>query len=274
MVRMLAALALLTTAQAAPDPHRPTPGYDHVAPVLPSGLRRAVLIVSKTNGWRHIEHIPHSNAVLADIVREQGRQSYTTENAAVFNDEQLRHFAVVVLNSSSGDFLTPGQRAAFARFVARGGGVVALHAAGDNSHVAPWYVDTIIGTRFIGHPGGADQFQPARIIVDQPRHPVMQGVTLPWSPTDEWYSFASNPATNGMTILARIDEASYRPGAKLAMGVHPVVWTNPKVKGRVVYSALGHTPESYDDANYRRILANAIRWASATDEWGPRPPTR
>ena len=62
--------------------------------------------------------------------------------------------------------------------------------------------------------------------------------------------------------LARIDEASYRPGAKLAMGAHPVIWFNPRSNGRVVYSALGHTPQAYNDPNYRRILANAIRWAA------------
>lgn len=262
MKHLLATIALLTMAQTAPDPHLPRPTHDSVAPDLPMGLHRAVLIVSKTNGWRHIEHIPHSNAVLADIVRSLGRRSYATENAAVFNDHQLSRFAVVVLNSASGDFLTAEQRAAFARFVARGGGVVALHAAGDDSHTAPWYVRTIIGTRFIGHPGGDDQFQPARIVVDRPSHPVMAGVTLPWSPTDEWYSFASDPAAQGMTVLARIDEASYRRGAKLAMGPHPVIWTNPASRARVVYSALGHTPESYDDPNYRRILTNAIRWAA------------
>ena len=262
MYRLLTMVGLLAMAQAGPDPHLPRPTYDSVAPLLPVDLHRAVLIVSKTNGWRHIEHIPRSNAVLADIARELGRRSYATENAAVFNDEQLRRFSVVVLNSASGDFLTPAQRAAFARFVARGGGVVALHAAGDDSHTAPWYVRTIIGTRFIGHPGGDDQFQPARIVVDRPQHPIMAGVKVPWSPTDEWYSFASNPAARGMTVLARIDEASYRPGAELAMGTHPVIWTNPKANGRVVYSALGHTPEAYDDPNHRRILVNAIRWAA------------
>ena len=89
----------------------------------------------------------------------------------------------------------------------------------------------------------------------------MAGVTLPWSPVDEWYAFDADPAARGMTVLARIDEASYRPGAKLAMGRHPVIWTNPATKGRVVYAALGHAPEAYDDPNYRRILVNAIRWA-------------
>ena len=253
---------LLTTAQAAPDPHLPPFRQDSVPPALPAGLTGAVLIVSKTNGWRHIEHIPHSNDVLASLVQAQGRRSFVTENAAVFNDPQLRSFAVVVLNSATGDFLTPRQRSAFARFVARGGGVVALHAAGDDSHKARWYIDTIIGTRFVGHPGGSDQLQPARIIVDAPDHPVMAGVRLPWMPVDEWYSFATNPAARGMTVLARIDEASYRPGAALAMGDHPVIWTNPRTRGRVVYAALGHTPQAYDDPNYRRLLANAIRWAA------------
>jgi type 1 glutamine amidotransferase len=200
--------------------------------------------------------------VLSRIAHEQGRQSYVTENAAVFNDAQLRRFSVVVLNSASGDFMTLDQREALEHFVARGGGLVALHAAGDDSHKVPWYVDTIIGTRFIGHPGGEDQFQAARFVVDRPDHPIMAGVRLPWSPTDEWYSFAGNPSTRGMTVLARIDEASYRPGQKLAMGAHPVIWINLKTKGHVVYSALGHTPAAYEDPNYRRILANAVRWAA------------
>jgi type 1 glutamine amidotransferase len=256
--KLLALVGLL----AMEDPHLPTPSDDRVAPSLPPGLKRAVLIVSKTNGWRHIEHIPRSNAVLSRIAHEQGRQSYVTENAAVFNDAQLRRFSVVVLNSASGDFMTLDQREALEHFVARGGGLVALHAAGDDSHKAPWYVNTIIGTRFIGHPGGEDQFQAARFVVDRPDHPIMAGVRLPWSPTDEWYSFASNPSTRGMTVLARIDEASYRPGQKLAMGAHPVIWINPATKGHVVYSALGHTPAAYEDPNYRRILANAVRWAA------------
>lgn len=263
MLGLVICVVALLGGQAAPDPHRPAPTFDSVPPQVPATLKNGVLIVSKTNGWRHIEHIPHSNTVLAQIARAQGRQSFVTENAAVFNDAQLRRFAVVVLNSASGTFLTPGQRDAFARYVAAGGGVVALHAAGDSSHTDPWYVRTIIGTRFIGHPGGEDQFQRARFVAADARHPVLRSVRLPWSPRDEWYSFSGSPAGSGMHVVARIDEASYRPGAKLAMGAdHPVIWSNPRAGGRVVYSALGHTREAYDDPNYRRVLANAIRWAA------------
>ncbi len=262
MLKTLAMIAMLAAAQVAGDPHRPAPVVDRVAPPLPAGLSGAVLIVSKTNGWRHIEHIPHSNDVLAGIARDLGRRSVSTENAAVFNDRDLRRFAVVVLNSASGDFLTPAQQAAFARFVARGGGVVALHAAGDDSHKAPWYDATFLGTTFIGHPGGEDHIQPARIVVDRPEHPVMAGVPRAWTLRDEYYSFSGDPAARGMTVLARVDEASYRPG-KLAMGAaHPIMWVNPRAKGHVFYSALGHEPAVYDDPAVRRILTNAIRWAA------------
>lgn len=265
MRRILALIALLTMAQSAPDPHRPTATYDTIAPVLPDGLQDAVLIISKTNGWRHLEHIPHSNIVLSEIAQSLGHPSYVTENAAVFNDEQLQRFSVVVLNSTSGAFMTEDQRTALADFVAGGGGIVALHAAGDGSHTDSWYTDTIIGAEYVGHPGGADQFQSARIIIDDPDHPVMAGVTLPWRPVDEWYSYAASPAARGMTVLARIDETTYRPGARLAMGTHPVIWINPSSNGRVLYSALGHTADAYDDPNYRRLLANAISWAGQPD---------
>jgi uncharacterized protein len=264
MLKLLAMIGMLAAPQAARDPHMPAPVVDTVAPKLPANVRRdAVLIVSKTNGWRHLEHIPHSNEVLAGIAKELGHASFTTENAAVFDDKLLSRFSVVVLNSASGDFMTPAQRAAFERFVARGGGVVALHAAGDNSHKAPWYFNTFLGATFTGHPNGPDHIQKASVVVREPQHPVMAGITQPWTPADEWYSFDVNPATKGMKILATIDEASYRPGPRLTMGAeHPIVWTNPNVKARVVYSAMGHNPENYDDPNARRFLTNAIRWAA------------
>lgn len=260
MIAFAVALMLLA-GQAAPDPRRPTPVTDTAPPELPAGLKQAVLIVSKTNGYRHHLQIPHSNTAIGEISREQGRRSFITENAAVFNDRDLARFSVIVLNNVSGDFLSAPQKDAFRRFLDRGGGVVALHSAGDSSHAWPWYLDTILSTKFLGHPGGADQFQAATVNVEAPRHPVMRGVTLPWAPVDEWYSFVRSPRGPGVTVLATIDEASYRPSEKLAMGAdHPVIWTSSKTRGRIVFSALGHKAEAYADPNYRRIIANAIRW--------------
>lgn len=260
---MVLAMLSLLLAQVAPvpDPHLPTPVMDRVPPSLPAGLRGGVLIFSKTNGWRHFEHLPTSNAVLTQLASAQRRGVFATENAAVLNDRDLARFRVLVLNSASGDFATGEQRAALRRWIEAGGGVVALHAAGDSSHQWPWWIDAVIGARFIGHPGGADHIQSAAVRVLAPRHPVMAGVKLPWNPRDEWYSFDRVPA--GADILAAIDEKTYRPSPGQEMGAqHPVIWTRAVGKGRVVYVALGHTPESYGDPNLRRIIANALLWVA------------
>lgn len=262
--RLLPGLLLLTApalAQDAPDPHRPPPTFDRVAPALPASFRDGVLIFSKTNGWRHIEHIPHSNATIAAIARSLGRPVFQTENAAVFDPALLARVRVVVLNSASGDLFTPPQRAAFEQWLRGGGAIVALHGAGgDPRYDWPFYVREVIGAQFVGHPGGADQFQRATVTIVAPRHAVMAGIRPPWRPVDEWYSFAAPPPPDS-TILATLDETSYRPAPGQAMGAsHPIVWARQVGRGRVVFAALGHRPEAYDDPRYRRLIANAIRW--------------
>jgi type 1 glutamine amidotransferase len=260
-MRALAALALLgATGQA--DPHLPPPTYDTVAPTLPAGFRDGVLVFTKTNGWRHIEHLPHSTPVVMEIARGLGRPVFHTENAAVFDPALLARVRVVVLNSSSGDLFTPPQRAAFEAFLRGGGGLVALHAAGgDPEYKWRFYVEQVIGAQFVGHPGGEDHIQRATVRVVAPRHPVVAGLPATWQPRDEWYSFAAPPPEDS-TILVTLDETTYRPSKGQEMGaLHPIVWTRRLGRGRIVYSAIGHVPEAYDDPANRRLIRNAIQWA-------------
>ncbi len=234
---------------------------DHEPPAVPR-MRDGVLIFSKTNAFRHVEQIPHAVAVIGSLAEAQGRGVVATENAAIFRPDLLARFRIIVLASSTGDAYTPAQRAAFRAWIERGGRIVALHAAGDSSHVWPFYLQQLIGARFIGHPGGADHIQPAEVSLTQPQHPIVRGVQLPWRPLDEWYSFDRVPAPRNATVIATIDERSYRPDPRQVMGaVHPIAWISKVGRGQVFYTALGHTPESYDDANHRRIIANALRWA-------------
>ena len=41
---------------------------------------------------------------------------------------------------------------------------------------------------------------------------------------------------------------------------HPMVWWHRVGKGRVFYSALGHTPESYSELDFRAFIQGAISW--------------
>ena len=250
--------------------------YDKTPPQLPAKLSgNAILICSKTNGFRDDEQIVAANRALEEIARARGWSSYTTENAAIFNPAQLARFKAVVWNSVSGDVLTPEQRSAFRAWLERGGGFVGLHGAGgDPQYAWRWYVDDLIGAQFIGHVMDP-QFQAANLNVEDRDHPATRGLPKVWRRTDEWYSFASNPRDKGYHILVTIDEKSYSPFEKLLpftkpkdirMGAdHPMVWTHCVGDGRAFYSALGHAASTYGEPLHRKMIGGAIAWAAGLE---------
>lgn len=255
--------------EEVPPPRRdprnwPAPVMDHVPPLFPPLRPGAVLLLSKTNGYRNGEQIDAAVKAISEIGAEQRHDVFATENAAVMNPKDLGRFSVVVLNSVSGNIFTEQQRAAFRSWIERGGGVVLLHGAGgDPDYAWDWYRDALLGVRFVGHPGRADQFQQARIDVARSEHPVMRDIPKVWTRTDEWYAFDRVPAGKGTRILATLDEATFRAPPVQRMGrLHPIIWTRCVAKGRAVFSALGHRAESYGEPLHRTLIGNAMRWAA------------
>ncbi|MGY1519790.1 ThuA domain-containing protein [Luteimonas sp. A482] len=283
LTTLLCALLLAAASAGAapparsPEPEAPTawvkdprywpePVMDQTPPPLPAFEReRAVLVFSKTNGFRDSEQIEAANDALADMADARGWDSFVSENAALFNPDALAQFNVVVLNSISGNVFTDAQRAAFRQWVEDGGGVVALHGSGgDPRYDWDWYVDTLIGAQFIGHTNAPNQFQDATVLVAEPDHPAMAGLPGEWRRQDEWYAFDRVPNGHGTRILARLDEGSYEPAPEHRMGDHPIVWTRCIARGRVFYSALGHKAETYAEPLHLRMIDGAIGWAAET----------
>ncbi len=92
-------------------------------------------------------------------------------------------------------------------------------------------------------------------------HPVTTG--LPDTiciPRDEWYTYHSSPRPN-VHVLAHVDEHSYSPASAVRMGDHPVIWTNPAVPARNVYFQFGHDAALFQQPDFVKMFANAIRWA-------------
>jgi len=254
------------------------PVVDAVPPQLPNDLTQpAILVFSKTNGYRHKDAIPAGNRMFMELARRNGWSVFVTENAAVYNDAQLARFNAVVWNNASRPELTDEQKQALQRFIESGGGFVGIHAAGDSSHTGwDWYQSQVIRARFLGHPMWP-QFAVGKVIVEQAQHPIMSGLPPTWDWSEEWYSFHESPRQNGVTVLATVDEASYdaghllepmrfRVGRTLAMGEdHPIAWSHTIGKGRVFYTAMGHKADAYNDPVFRTMLEQAITWTSQFD---------
>jgi uncharacterized protein len=246
----------------------PSNDYDAVPPKVPTNIPHpAVLVFSKTNGFRHGDAIEAGNIMFRGLAESKGWSIYETENGAVFTPELLSRFQAIVWNNASGAPLSGEQRAALRSWIEQGGGFIAIHASGDNSNEGwAWYSDELIGARFTLHTIWPHTPR-AAIHVEASDHPVMAGLPAVWNRVDEWYSFdRSVRGAKGFRVLATLDESTYERGGpgsgKLAMGKdHPIIWSNCLAKGRALYSALGHTPESFSEPFLRTLMSNAVSWA-------------
>ncbi len=239
------------------DPH-----FDTVAPSL-TGLpddRPIVLSFSKTNGFRHYDAIPAAQRMLEDIANNQGWFLYATENNKVFEWEWLQNFDLVVLNNSSGNLYTADQRTSIQRYLDEGRGLVALHAAGgDRRYDWAWYREALICAQFVNHPM-SQHIQSAVLRVREPMHGIVEHLPNPWVRSDEWYNFERSPSDR-VRVLVDIDETSYDPEKNHMGEDHPLVWIHQVGQGRVFYSALGHTGDTYTEPEYRELVSRAMRWA-------------
>jgi type 1 glutamine amidotransferase len=213
-----------------------------------------VLVFSRTTGFRH-DSIPAAIELVRRLGSENGFDVTATEDPNSFTDEFLRPFKVVVFLLTSGTVLNPEQRAAFERFVGRGGGFVGVHSAADTEHDWAWY-GQLLGTWFRAHPA----IQLATVNVEDPTHPSTAALPTQWERTDEWYDFSSNPRAS-VHVLLTVNEATYRGGG---MGIdHPIAWCHEFGGGRSWYTALGHAKEAYtDDKAFAGHVLGGITWSS------------
>ena len=245
----------------------PSSAHDTVPPEVPALPDPAVLVFTKTNGFRHFEAIDAGSAALEQIASRRGWSVYRTENGAVFEPRILDRFRVVVWHNASGAPLNESQREALRGWIEAGGGFVGVHAALDDSHASwEWYSTQVVGAGFIGH---AIENQRAALRLDLPEHPVTRDLEREWEHFDEWYSFdRSVRGDPGVEVLVSVDESTYEPRLKLlwidedlSMGDHPIVWTRAVGAGRALLCALGHVGEVYADPSLLSILENGIDWA-------------
>jgi type 1 glutamine amidotransferase len=255
----------------------PVSAYETEPVALPAELPApALLLFTKTNGFRHEEGIPAGVALIESIAKRRGWSVFHTESGAVHTPESLARFQAVVWHQVSGDVLDETQKAALQGWLADGGGWVGIHGSGgDGEYAWRWYVEELLGAQFIGHPMGP-QFQEAKLVIEDRSHPATAKLPESFVHDEEWYSFDRSVRGLGYRVLASVDESTYSPRMKmlgmdrdLAMGAdHPVIWSHCVGNGRVFYSALGHQAKSYELPEMEHLLEGAIAWAARLEGEG------
>jgi type 1 glutamine amidotransferase len=216
-----------------------------------------VLVFSRTQGYRH-EAIGPGIEAIRTLGTANGFEVEASEEPALFNDENLSDFDVVVFLSTTGDVLDAEQQAAFERYIRAGGGWVGVHAAADTEYDWPWYGQLLGGgAYFRSHP----EIQTVQLEVENASHPATAHLPATFAVQDEWYNFQQNPRP-AVSVLLTLDEASYSPGDGAMGEDHPIAWFHEIEGGRAFYTGLGHRPELYTDPLFTQHLLGALRWSA------------
>lgn len=122
----------------------------------------------------------------------------------------------------------------------------------------------MLGTHFRDHPLLPKQTPEAEIITEDRTNLTTCHLPSRWRKTDEWYNFKQDVrGKDSIHVLLSLNEASYSsfwPSKRMG-GDHPISWTNIVGKGRMFYTALGHTPETFTDHYAMPHIVAGIEWA-------------
>lgn len=186
------------------------------------------------------------------------RRARHKKTAEAFSRANLEACDVVALYDMA-QKSTEEERAAFLDFVKRGGGVVALHHCIASHQTWPEY-ERIIGGKYLLKPETRDGRE-------VPGSTYQHDVTLPVHVADP-----DHPITRGISDFEIRDEAykGYLVNPKVHVLLttdHPkstrkIAWTRQEGKARIAFIALGHDNHAFADANYRKLVEQAIVWSA------------
>ncbi len=137
--------------------------------------------------------------------------------------------------------------AALERFVAGGGGVLAIHSATASFKETPAYFD-ILGGRFAGH-GPVEPFEVRPVSESR-----LFGDIPPFTVRDELYRYEWRPGIRPHLVVTERGEEL------------PVLWTYRYGQGRVCCAVPGHCAATMRHPTYQEVLRRGLLWVCG--RWG------
>ena len=259
--------------------------------VLPKNFsgshKKSLLVFTKSSGFEHdvvktIDGHPSlvDNAVTA-LGKKYGFEVMPSKDGRIFDSKEFHDFGAVLFYTSGyltnvgkdgNPAMTPQGKKTLLDAIHNGIGFVGIHASTDSFHTLPDPDDR--SNRYIAHGEQSDPFihmqggefiihgstprlQAAKVIVNDPGFPGLEGVTSPVNYTQEWYSLKD--FTPDLHVILTLDTHGMT-GEPYQRPPYPVTWARMQGKGRVFYTAIGDRPEDWTDPFFLNLLAGGIRW--------------
>ncbi|HZZ71934.1 MAG TPA: ThuA domain-containing protein [Pirellulales bacterium] len=258
-------------AEAKPDQvEKMEKALPESAPAKPKEPRK-ILVYTHASGFVH-SSIALGAKTFEKLGEKTGAWKVTkvSDDPAVFDD--LKDYDAIVLESTTGDFLVvqgndkgkeskekePARRQALLDFVHNGKGLVGIHAATDAYYDWPAYGE-LIGGAFKEHP-----YHNIVIKVDDPKSPInaqFNGEEFKFS--DEIYVFRPVPysrAHDHVLLSVDVEKSKIEKQAREDKD-YAVAWIREAGKGRVFYTLLGHSEETYWNPIFLKFVLAGTQYA-------------
>ncbi|HEY5911440.1 MAG TPA: ThuA domain-containing protein [Verrucomicrobiae bacterium] len=267
--------------------------------VMPQKPRRVLIWNTPAHLMEKDPHkgycIPYGSAALEALGKKSGAfEPVVSDDLSVYLPESLKRFDAIVMNNSSGPWITPTEadlakpefsrygadktgveqvlRNSLLNFVTNGGGLVMLHyAVAANSHWPEF--KELCGATFSGHPWNEE----IGVTVEEPGSPLLAAFGgRDFRIADEIYEYGKPYDRDRLRVLLSLDPARSNMGVKWINrkdNDFALAWVKSYAKGRVFVTTFGHRTELFWDPRVLRFYLDAVQFATGdlSAPTAPRP---
>lgn len=262
--------------------------------VAPTKKRRVLIFITPPHLMPKDPHkgycIPYGTCAMRLLGEKTGAFTpVVSDDLTMFLPDKLKQFDAVVLNNTSGRWITPGDaameklkdvgdesvrlrykdkeavekvlRKSLLDFISGGGGIVAYHyAIGANRHWPEFC--RILGATYWGHPWNEE----VGVKVEEPAHPLVAAFGgKDFRLADEIFQYNKPYDRKKLRVLLSLDTKKTNMGVKW---IHrkdndfALAWVKPYGKGRIFYTSFGHRSQLYWNPKILQFYLDAIQFAA------------
>jgi type 1 glutamine amidotransferase len=209
-----------------------------------------VLIVY--GGWKG--HQPEVFAKkIASWLENQKANVTLSESTASYLEKDLMQSLDLIIQHITMSKMSNRESKGLRDAITRGVGLAGCHGGLGDSFRNDTEYQYMVGGQFVKHPGGQIDY---KVTISNTSDPVTAGINDFNLKTEQYYMHYDPNIEILATTYFSGEHDAWIDGVEM-----PVVWKKNYGKGRVFYSALGHSEDIFDVPEIWNIMTRGIEWA-------------
>jgi len=212
---------------------------------------KRVLVVY--GGWEG--HQPkYFGEKIAKWLKDQKAKVLVSDSTSVYSDPKIMGDLDLIIQHITMSELTQDQSKGLLQAIASGVGLAGCHGGLGDSFRNNTEYQYMVGGQFVKHPGGQVTYT---VNFKNNEDPIVKGLN-DFSLHSEQYYMHIDPAIEVLATTRFSGTNDYWiEGSEI-----PVVWKKMYGKGKVFYSSIGHSKDTFEIPEFWSVLTRGLNWAA------------